>query len=95
LLTALPSLGKDDRIAALTEKLGSMKGAESSSLANLNTLERDLLTISLIWRKLEAVDSTGDEAKKLSTQLDQQYSKTAESEEALRVSLTGLVGQCN
>lgn len=94
LLSALPSLGKDERAEALREKLSAIKTKEASAITGWNSLERGLLDISLLKLRLETEQDAAT-AKKLKEDLDQKYVDLAPVEEQFRAALAALSNECS
>ena len=95
LLTAVPSLGKDERAEALREKLSAVKGKEASAIEAWNALERGLLDVSLLKGQQNKLKAGTDGWDKTQTDLDRKYVEIAPIEDRLRAALASLSNECS
>lgn len=95
LLTSLPSLGQDERVAALRDKLAAIKARESNVVESWNELERGLLDVGVLRIEQGSHERGDAEWRKVQTALDAKYQELAPVEDRFRGSLANLSNECS
>lgn len=95
LVSAIPTLGKDDRADVLREKLGALRAHENAVVEAFNALERGLLELGILREQKSLMpDAATNERREIDRQIQDTFVELASLQAMLRNALTGLADQC-